>query len=126
MRRSDFLRGFFAMFLGAASMSSSGAAEPLKVWLEPNERAGLVEFQGYVSAATPMLVEYRLTIVRIGKGGRMSTSQSGRVQVIQPNEPTRLSSTAVNVSGLDRYEAILVARGEDGHEVRVEIGQTPL
>ena len=118
-----------ATLLAAALMlgSAAGAAgsDGLKAWLEPTPQGGTVQFQGYVTAPEPMLVRYRITIVRIGRAGRSSTAQSGRVMISEPNEPTPLSRTAINVGQGDTYEAELVATAPGGEEVRVELSRKP-
>ncbi len=113
-----------AMMLGAAA----NAIDPsgLKAWLEPIPRGDVVEFQGYVSAPEPMLVTYRLMIVRISQGGRATTSQGGQVMITTPNEPTRLSLTAINVGQDDSYEAELTVIGPEGQTVQAKLSRRPV
>lgn len=113
-----------AMMLGAAAnaVDSSG----LKAWLEPIPHGNVVEFQGYVSASEPMLVTYRLKIVRISQGGRATTSQGGQVEITTPNEPTRLSLTAINVGQDDSYEAELTVVGPEGQAVQADLSRQPV
>lgn len=108
-----------------ALAAAANAIEPsgLKAWLEPVPRGEIVEFQGYVSAPEPMLVTYRLVIVRISQGGRATTSQGGQVKIHTPNEPTRLSLTAINVGRDDSYEAELTVIGPDGQTVEAELSR---
>lgn len=108
-----------------ALAAAANAIEPsgLKAWLEPVPRGEIVEFQGYVSAPEPMLVTYRLIIVRISQGGRATTSQGGQVKIHTPNEPTRLSLTAINVGRDDSYEAELTVIGPDGQTVEAELSR---
>lgn len=113
-----------ALTLGAAIAGAAGS-EGLKAWLEPVPRGNLVEFQGYVTAPEPMLVRYRLRIIRISAGGRAATSQGGQVQILRPDEPTPLSLTAINVGRGDSYEAELIATGPGGEEVRVQLSRDP-
>ena len=104
---------------------NAGGASGLKAWLEPTPRGDIIEFQGYVTAPAPMLVSYRLKIVRISRGGRAATSQGGQVEITNPDEPTRLSLTAINVGADDFYEAELTAIGPDGETVTVELTRRP-
>ncbi len=113
-----------ALLLGAATAGAAGS-DGLKAWLEPVPRGNVVAFQGYVTAPEPMVVRYRLRIMRIGSGGRSATSQGGQVQIMHPDEPTPLSLTAINVGRGDSYEAELIATGPGGEEVRVQLSRDP-
>jgi len=113
-----------AMALGAVANATDPSG--LKAWLEPIPRGDVVEFQGYVSAPEPMLVTYRLVIERISQGGRAKTSQGGRVKITTPNEPTRLSLTAINVRQYDSYEAELTVTGPLGQTVQAELSRRPV
>tara|TARA_R110002074_G_scaffold12554_2_gene45862 strand:+ start:238 stop:621 length:384 start_codon:yes stop_codon:yes gene_type:complete len=112
---------------GLTMGSAAGAAgsDGLKAWLEPAPRGNLVQFQGYVTAPEPMMVHYSIKIVRISRGGRAATSQGGQVMISQPNEPTPLSVTSININQGDTYEAELVATGPGGEEVRVALTRKP-
>jgi hypothetical protein len=112
-----------AMMLGAPVSAESAGG--LKVWLDRVPQGEVLEFEGYVTAPAPMLVRYRLTILRISRGGRARTSQGGQVEISAPNQPTPLSFTAINVGSEDFYEVELVATGENGEEVRVELTRRP-
>ncbi len=112
-----------AMLIGAPVKAQGD--DGLKAWFERVVQGEMVSFEGYVSAPDPMLVNYRLTILRIGSGGQSKTSQGGRVEISAANEPTRLSTTAINLGPDDFYEVELVATGTNGEEVRVEFSRRP-
>jgi len=112
-----------ATLLGATATATGSSG--LKAWLEPTPRGDIIEFQGFVTASEPMLVRYSLKVLRIGRGGRSSTSQGGKVEIVAPNEPTPLSLTAINVGKDDFYEAELTATGPDGEIIRVELTHRP-
>lgn len=111
------------MMLGAPS--SATGAEGLKAWLERVPRGEMVEFKGYVSAPAPMVVNYRLSVLRMSRSGQSRTAQRGQVEIREPNQPTQLSLTAINVGSSDFYEVELVAIGTNGDEVRVELTRRP-
>ncbi len=113
-----------ALIALGASAGNADVGE-LKAWLEPTPRGAILELQGYVAAARPMTVSYRLTIARIGEGGRATTSQGGKVRIDLANEPTALSVTAINVGAGDSFEAELTVMGPDGETVTVEISRRP-
>lgn len=109
----------------AGTPDPAEGADGLKAWLERVPAGDIVEFQGFVSAPEPMLVRYRLSILRISSGGRARTAQGGQVEIREPNQPTSLSVTAINVGKNDSYEVELVAIGDNGEEVRFELTRRP-
>lgn len=118
--------GLLASAVTLAAAANATDPSGLKAWLEPIPRGDVVEFQGYVSASEPMLVKYRLMIVRISQGGRAATSQGGQVEITNPNEPTPLSLTAINVGQEDSYEAELTVIGPEGETVQAELSRQPV
>ena len=112
-----------AMLIGAPATAQG--ADGLRAWLERVPHGEMVEFEGFVAAPEPMLVRYRLSILRISRGGQARTAQGGQVLITAANEPTRLSLTAINMGSDDFYEVELVVRGANGEEVRVELSRLP-
>ena len=64
-------------------------------------------------------------IVRISRSGQATSSQGGQVKITIPNEPTRLSLTAINVGRDDSYEVELTVTGPEGQTVQAELRRRP-
>lgn len=107
----------------AAGLATAGAAEPLKAWIEPVKNGNMTEFRGFVSAPNPTTLRFKLAITRVGAGGSSTSSQGGATPVTEPNQPTLLSRTSINIEPGDRYEAVLSVWSEDGAEIRSELRQ---
>jgi len=113
--------------LGAMVLSGDAAAGPgrLVAWIVAEENGRHVAFTGMASSREEMRVSYRLNVLRISPGGTSRSAQSGARNLAGGNQPSSLSSVALNIDATSAYALELIVTAPDGREVSATISTPP-
>jgi len=117
-----------AAAVAAAGLSGAAAGEKprLLAWIEMESDGDHVRFTGMAEADAAVELRYELRILRLGEGGRSTTSQGGRTAIEVPGDPAQLSSVTLNIDADSAYAVELRVTGPGGAETAATIATPPM
>lgn len=109
---------------GGARAAADAASGRLLAWITVSAEGRSARFEAHAQTAGATEVRYALKVLRIARGGRSTSSQSGR-QRLEPETAATLSSVAVNLGPGDAYAVELLVTAETGEEALATLSNPP-